>query len=395
MADDRDGETGMMDINETSFKLLDLPPELVILILRSLDWISILQCAATCKFLYSLTQTAEIRYLLELAYDGLLPHPSASETDAHACLAALRSRRAAWKYLQWKGVSTVVVPGPCQAYELVGGVFAKSMHAGPGVVPGSQHFLFSWLPTSQGPVNAPSGGGVSNEGSQFDFARGSNNRSTIVRNDIGIPTRDFAIDPTQDLIVLIEHDDGPTLTSPHAIVQIHLRTLSTNVYHPNTTCPIFRHVTPFRIGNAFIQIVDDVVGLFFWADGPGLLIWSWKDGRVCVYDTEPTLNPAAWDFAFLSPRAYMITYTGAPGSIELFTFSTESQAPSGPVLTDNATGLSSYYARDARVGENNRTPKKVAVLLLPPTQLAVPLINFATHTGEEFLSTGMRSAIEY
>lgn len=386
---------------EMPFRILDLPPELIVLILRSLDWRSILQCLATCKTLQGLTQTAEVRYQLELAYDGLLPTPSWTSVPFHAALAALRTRREAFRYLQWKNTVNVSIPGPCQAYELVGGVFAKSMPAGGLMLaPGSRHFLFSWLPTSKGPLGFPRGS-LDNGGhcSDPDYHPST---STLVRPDIGIATRDFAIDPTQDLIALIEHDDGPTLTSPHALVQIHLRTISTNEPHPETTCPIFRHVTPFRIGNAFIQIVDDVVGLFFWAEGPGLLIWSWKDGRVCVYQTEPELSPSAWDFAFLSPRAYMMTYTGSPGSIEVFTFTVgdEMLSAPGPVITDNAAGLNSYHVNEGSTSADTRgsgpltTPTHIAQLQLPPLQPTVPLVNFSTHTGP-YLANPPRTSVPF
>lgn len=70
--------------------------------------------------------------------------------------------------------------GTCQAYELVGGVFAKSMGQGTN---GSRHLITTWLPTATKP------------------ARSS------VREDIGIPTRDFAIDPSQDLIALVDTGD--------------------------------------------------------------------------------------------------------------------------------------------------------------------------------------------
>ena len=72
------------------------------------------------------------------------------------------------------------VLGTCQAYELVGGVFAKSMGHGNG---GSRHLVTTWLPSS------------------------TTDARSDVREDLGIPTRDFAIDPSQDLIALVNVDD--------------------------------------------------------------------------------------------------------------------------------------------------------------------------------------------
>lgn len=65
-------------------------------------------------------------------------------------------------------------------------------------------------------------------------------------------------------------------------IHINLRTISSNLSHPQASVPILRHVTQFTISNAFIQIVDDVVGTFLWASGPRVIIWNWKTGNLLV-----------------------------------------------------------------------------------------------------------------
>ena len=65
--------------------------------------------------------------------------------------------------------------GSCRAYELVSGVFAKSI--GTNSIHGSRHFIISSLPSRKRP--------------EFQFT---------VREDVGVPSKDFVIDPTQDLI---------------------------------------------------------------------------------------------------------------------------------------------------------------------------------------------------
>jgi len=65
--------------------------------------------------------------------------------------------------------------GSCRAYELVSGIFVKSLGANSGH--GSRHFIVSTLPS--GKHLSP----------QF-----------IVREDVGVSSKDFVIDPTQDLI---------------------------------------------------------------------------------------------------------------------------------------------------------------------------------------------------
>lgn len=65
--------------------------------------------------------------------------------------------------------------GSCRAYELVSGIFAKSM--GSHVGHGSRHFIMSTLPS-----------------------RKYHEPHFTIREDVGVPSKDFVIDPTQDLI---------------------------------------------------------------------------------------------------------------------------------------------------------------------------------------------------
>ena len=96
-------------------------------------------------------------------------------TTAHSeRLLALRERSQAWRNLEWKNITNLDIHGPCTAYELVGGVFAKT---------NGQDMFFSWLPRAKTPGH------------------------TIHYEDVGIQLRDFALDPTQDLVVLLEEDN--------------------------------------------------------------------------------------------------------------------------------------------------------------------------------------------
>lgn len=97
-------------------------------------------------------------------------------------LELLRQRRRAWSLLEWYEEHDVPMPGSCQAYELVGGVFAKTTNIELGNH-GSRHFVATWLP------------------SKTDLGR------SLTRPDIGIPTRDFAIDPSQDLVIFVKSDE--------------------------------------------------------------------------------------------------------------------------------------------------------------------------------------------
>lgn len=76
---------------------------------------------------------------------------------------------------------------------MVDGVFAKSM-GGTGLDgwAGSKHLIMTWLPSR------------------------TREAHSIVREDLGVASRDFAIDPTQDLIALVDTEERCHL-SFHAV----------------------------------------------------------------------------------------------------------------------------------------------------------------------------------
>ena len=142
--------------------------------------------AQTCRTLNVVMHDAlELQYRVELEADGLVDGPrcSGSLTTA-ARLDLLLDRRRRWRQLNWARAATVSLTGTCQAYEMVGGVFAKSMGglAEDGWT-GSKHLIMTWLPSRDQEAHS------------------------ITREDLGIASRDFAIDPTQDLIALVDLDD--------------------------------------------------------------------------------------------------------------------------------------------------------------------------------------------
>lgn len=128
-------------------------------------------CRALKNFIGSYS---ELQYIVELGADGMVDGSSRRLSYAER-LKMLLDRRKAWLSLTWKRHSIVPMPGACQAYELVGGVFAKTT--------GGRHFIASWLPS------------------------GTEDGHQLPRDDLGLLTRDFAIDPTQDLVAFVEDDN--------------------------------------------------------------------------------------------------------------------------------------------------------------------------------------------
>lgn len=100
--------------------------------------------------------------------------PQADDITTGEKLQLLLDRRNAWKRLEWKRKLQVPMSGSCRAYELVSGVFAKSTAI--GSLLGSRHFVMARLPSRR------------------------DDGAKIVREDVGVASRDFVIDPTQDLV---------------------------------------------------------------------------------------------------------------------------------------------------------------------------------------------------
>ena len=105
--------------------------------------------------------------------------------------------------IDWINQTIIPLPGSCQTYEFVGGVFAKSMR---GVLvemwpPTSRLFTAARLPTRE----------LFNNGNTYDM-------KGIVQEDLGLWTRDFAIDPTQDLLVLLDVNNGCVISLTDTII---------------------------------------------------------------------------------------------------------------------------------------------------------------------------------
>jgi hypothetical protein len=118
----------------------------------------------------------ELQYIIELGVDEMVDCPGSALTLSQR-LGMLLDRRQAWARLQWKRLEYVPMSGPCNAYELVAGVFAKTT-VDPSDVQ-AKHFVAAWLPSRY------------DSGHRIEFP------------DVGPTTRDFSIDPLQDLIAFV------------------------------------------------------------------------------------------------------------------------------------------------------------------------------------------------
>ena len=222
-------------------------------------------------------------------------------------LARLRQLREAWKTLSWTRCVTVPMPGPCGAYELVGGAFCKTQ---PTVWRGwgwGGALALGGLPWFANGVDG-------NAHEEHEEARtmsvtwlpGTHDywERTVVRDDLGIQTRDFAIDPSQDLMVLFkgreeaglyvapfflpgdnaldDDDDRPMAAAFPGVLELHVRTISTNQPHPEARIPVLCTPVLWPVTCVSMQIVDDVVGVSYCIDPLRIMIWNWKTGHLVV-----------------------------------------------------------------------------------------------------------------
>ncbi|KAF8342734.1 uncharacterized protein EI90DRAFT_779613 [Cantharellus anzutake] len=182
-------------------------------------------------------------------------HLATSSTTATR-LKRLTKHIDSWNDLDWQ-MSRVRVP-PAEIYELSGGVFASVY----------EEFLTC--------VRLPS------------HVKGT--PACKWTHNLGFRPKDIAMDPQQDLLVLVqlqerrpEPDDKPGMI--HA-VRLHLRSLSDNGPHDEALGPILYGIENFSHRVRFqIQIMGKLLGIAYYdtlGANSQLEIWDWREGRLIV-----------------------------------------------------------------------------------------------------------------
>ncbi|KAA1473248.1 hypothetical protein DENSPDRAFT_881900 [Dentipellis sp. KUC8613] len=309
---------------QTSLQIVGIPVELLVAILTRLDYRDILRCTAVCRYFSDVVRSSvQLQYAIERGAEGMADGLPTHDISTAERLNCLLERRDNWRQMKAKKVVSLSLDDNCLAYELVSGVLAIVGNK-PGVYgnEGRSHLTASWLPST------------------------SQDERRVVFDDLGLVVKDFAMDPTQDLLALVEHRMD-AMDNMIGDIQIHLRTLSTNQRHERAKVPVLRHGIQQSAVNSTMQIADDVIGMFLSFPCAGIFIWNWTTGEMLV-----NAYHEAWlvhDFSFLSSRAYMLTIRNMEGCLELFVF-----------------------------GENHF---HVASLSLPEIQQDVILNLMRTHTG--------------
>jgi hypothetical protein len=202
----------------------------------------------------------DLQYTIELWADGMVRGNSGVLTRAET-LEVLYKRRRAWLKLRWTSQDVLKIESlaTCRAYELVGSFFAQQQE-GPYFLAISLSCIVNDRENAATACNP----GISPQ----DF-------------------QDFAIDPTQDLIAFLYVPTG-------GLAYLELRTISSQRPHPRAVHPFLTFSLERDPEMALtIQIVDDVIGMFF-PDPIGLVLFNWRTGFTITVGSSLLLNDDVW-----------------------------------------------------------------------------------------------------
>ncbi|TFK62395.1 hypothetical protein BDN72DRAFT_827503 [Pluteus cervinus] len=262
----------------------NVPNEILESVFAHLNHKEIIQCRLVCRlFNEVITASIELQYKIECESEGMVDVEQYRLSPAER-LKSLREQRLNWDNLRWLEQGSVEISGSCQAYELVGGIFARLTNF--------QDFFSVSLPS------------VKTEG------------QVVHRSDIGFRARDFAMDPTQDLIIFLE-DRSLALPS----MQLQIRTFSTHQPHPEATSPVIP--ISGRFDSGALQIAGDLVAVFYIGLSTYLHIWNWKANKLVVDMRFTSIRPV--DFTFLSENAYVLTFPADHGHLAVYSVSSPDQ----------------------------------------------------------------------
>ncbi|KAG2369407.1 hypothetical protein BDR07DRAFT_1323501 [Suillus spraguei] len=216
-----------------------------------------------------------------------------SQLTATSRLTLLKERDASWNALKWRETRDIPVLQGDIIWELCGGIFAQS-----SLPPEGTLRLFR-LP------------------SQYRNIQASSWRVPLLKN-----SREFTIDPAQDLLVLVENPiviEASDKTHSHIQIQVHLRSVTTGRVHPSVINVIsfLNHNldmrrTPRNEANPEVpmslQISGDFLGILFISDpgrdniAPELVVWNWKTGELVLIRSSCEIAT----FTFLTSRYLLV-----------------------------------------------------------------------------------------
>ncbi|KAJ3531709.1 hypothetical protein NMY22_g8036 [Coprinellus aureogranulatus] len=286
--------------------LLTLPTEVVVELLTWVDVQSLLRCRRVCS---SLRDAIDNEPSLQLSVE-LTRSELSYTTDNGLCsdvIERLRQQRKNWHELAWTGKYEHPLTGPCNAYEMVDGLFVKTDSDG--------QIIILELPTTRNP-----------------------SFKVLIDDHIGFQPGDFTLDATQDLIVFLKLESGMNVfDSAKRTASLRLLSISRLEDHPEATkCIFYFTVTADAVwGNsihrAVTQIAGDALAIFVCSGTTvRLLVWNWRSGKpIGDSDSNGSSLPAGThSFTFVSPSLFYVTTTAdGAGEIVLFSIDTSGSRP--------------------------------------------------------------------
>lgn len=251
----------------------NLPPELILNVMDNLDFKTLIQCMQVSQFFHAtIKESASFQYKLQLAVNGMEDGLGGPMVPAER-LALLKRHQDAWDNLQYTSQLDVTMEMG-SVWELSGGVLAQGK--------GSRSLVVHQLPSD---------------------LRGIPDESWVLE-DIGIPIRDFTMDPSQDLLVLVEdHIQGLGQVS-----RFHLRSLRTGKPHPFApSTPFLSHEANVLPISYTLQLSGDHLAVIIFPQDTldlELRVWNWKTGELQLALEDPTMS----SMAFLSHRHLLISH---------------------------------------------------------------------------------------
>ncbi|KAL6306499.1 hypothetical protein BKA93DRAFT_143960 [Sparassis latifolia] len=272
--------------------VVSLPPELITKCLIYVDGDELSSCKLVCKLFCAVVESSvQLRYNIELAADGFIDGPSCSLATTDR-LDMLLERRRRWLHLDWSQTLSARdrsrTATPMRCYDMVQGLLIERIS--------QRQLLLTSLPSHANPT----------------LKLAERSVEHIVAN--------FAVDPSQDLLVLLDAEGC-----------VRLRTLSSNSVHPLAQLGTL----PGRLTNLSfesLQIAGDLVGLFSPRSEYTLRIWNWHTGSIILEEHESSLIFVPTSFIFLSSRVLLLSDKPNSGSLVLFAF-TDAQVVSTTPLT--------------------------------------------------------------
>ncbi|CAA7262359.1 unnamed protein product [Cyclocybe aegerita] len=297
---------------------LALPAELQLEIMGILDAGSMLSLALSCRALHEQFKSPAIQYAYELLLSSM--QDNGADVPLDILQLSLRRLRKGWESLDWTFGETVKLPGDLGRYALISGIFVKIDRKGADL-------------------------------SVCGLSSATQTGRTRTTASLDFHAIDFTIDPSQDLIVLLEKRELP---DGRRRIQAHARCISADGAHPSAKVDSFQFDF-VRHGSYShkILLADDVVAIWSHHGDGRLLLWNWREGFL-IYDSICSNLPKdIYSLEMLSREAFILMSVSGPGKFYVCKFSPMVPAP----------------------------PTIVATLMLPPTASS-GLLSFVTHSTQ-------------